>query len=218
VDARIEDYLDHMGAPLVGMAPYARRQSLRAEWRAHLEMLAAAYEELGSDRDAAVTQALKQFGDPNRLGRLWARTWRSGAPAPRRRPVLPAMRAAFGWFSLATIASYPILLAGLRAENMEALDSLGMPFCAIGMPLLAGVLSGLLARGRHGMGAFYALALLIPTTLAAVRVLSPGVSGAEAGLTFLQFLFWMPLGCAAATLGGWLREHLTWSSGPWVVE
>jgi hypothetical protein len=208
-----------MCVPLVGHVPYARRQSLRAEWRAHLEMLAAAYEELGSDRDEAVTLALKQFGDPDRLGKLWARTWRSRAPVCAPRPLLPAMGTAAVWFGLATVISYLLLLADGGAGNRLAdLNGGALPLCAVGMPLLAGLLSGLATRGRHAMGTFYALALLIPTTLATVHLVSPEEFGARAGLTLLQFMFWMPLGCATATVGGWLREHLTWTRVPWVVE
>src|SRR5260370_38948195 len=75
-DPRIEDYLDHVSAPLVGLVPYARRQELRAELRGHLEALAASYRELGSAPDTASEQALRQFGDPRELARRCADEWR----------------------------------------------------------------------------------------------------------------------------------------------
>ena len=90
---RVEDYLDHVCAPLVGVVPYARRSELRAELRGHLEALVATHEELGSERTAAVVMALRQFGPPRCLSRQWAREWTHGAapagpmtrrPRPRR--------------------------------------------------------------------------------------------------------------------------------------
>src|SRR5437773_12561009 len=78
-DPRIEDYLDHVCAPLLGLVPYARRQELRAELRGHLEALVATHEELGSERTAAVVLALRQFGPPHHLSRQWAREWTHGA-------------------------------------------------------------------------------------------------------------------------------------------
>src|SRR5262245_18729182 len=75
MDARIEDYLDHVCAPLVGVVPYDQRHELRAELRSHLEALAASYRELGSPPAAAVGAAVRQFGDPRRLVAQWKREW-----------------------------------------------------------------------------------------------------------------------------------------------
>src|SRR5262249_7990835 len=96
VQARLEDYPDHVCAPLVRMAPYPERRTLRAEWRAHLTSLAAAYEELGSNPEKAVEEALTQFGDPRRLGSEWANEWKrhlaaSASRRPRRPPVARRM-------------------------------------------------------------------------------------------------------------------------------
>src|SRR2546427_11434751 len=79
-DPRIEDYLDHVCAPLVGLVPYARRQELRAELRGHLEALAASYRELGSAPNLASEQALRQFGDPRELARRCADERSRGQP------------------------------------------------------------------------------------------------------------------------------------------
>src|SRR5688572_4418190 len=66
---RIEDYLDHVCAPLVGVVPYAKRQELRAELRSHLEALIATHQELGRGPEVAALEALRQFGDPQDLAR-----------------------------------------------------------------------------------------------------------------------------------------------------
>jgi hypothetical protein len=200
-----------MCAPLVGVVTYARRQSLRAEWRAHVELLAAAYEELGSDRRAAVSQALAQFGDPDHLGKLWACAWRPGRRRGDRGPVLPALRAGLGWFGLATVlANVGFILDPSKGG--------AIPLLGVGMPLLAGLLTGLFTHGRHAMGVFYALALLIPATLMASGTLLLDALDGDAWLVMLQFLVWMPLGCAAATIGGRLREPLKGTIRHWVLE
>src|SRR5258708_7636566 len=71
LDARIEDYLDRIYAPMVGRLPYARRQELRNEMRAHVGQLIAAHEELGSEGEEAVTAALRQFGEPALVAGRW---------------------------------------------------------------------------------------------------------------------------------------------------
>ncbi len=70
-DARVEDYLDHIYAPMVGRLPYKRRVELRREMRSHISQLVAAHEELGSDRGEAVTAALRQFGAPSVVAARW---------------------------------------------------------------------------------------------------------------------------------------------------
>src|SRR5437870_479455 len=102
-DPRIDDYLDHVYAPLVGVVPYARRQELKAELRAHLETLAASYEELGSTPDGAVVSALRQFGDPSDLSREWTREWHRAVSSAPTEPAWGSMKRALGWFGPATL-------------------------------------------------------------------------------------------------------------------
>ena len=99
-DPRIEDYLDQVFAPLVGLVPHARRQELRTELRGHLEALAASYREIGSAPNLASEQALRQFGDPRELARRCAPEWRRGTPGRSAQPVWPAMLVALGCFSI----------------------------------------------------------------------------------------------------------------------
>src|SRR5947208_1776604 len=114
--ARIEDYLDHVFAPLLGLVPYARRQELRAELRGHLEALAASYRELGSAPDTASEQALRQFGDPRELARGCADEWQRRAPGRSPQPVWPAVLVAFGCFSLLQ-PLYQVLAATVEARG-----------------------------------------------------------------------------------------------------
>jgi hypothetical protein len=58
-DAHIEDYLDHATAPLLGRVSFEERQKERTRFRAELEAMIAAYQELGHARPEAVALALK---------------------------------------------------------------------------------------------------------------------------------------------------------------
>src|SRR5215212_7119533 len=92
-DPRLEDYLDHVCAPLVGRVGYAERMGLRAELRAHLDAMVAASREVGEDEDA-VLSALARFGPPHRLARAWLRArGPRGATSARS-----ATWIALGWF------------------------------------------------------------------------------------------------------------------------
>src|SRR5258708_2116588 len=72
---RIQDYLDMVCAPLVKYLTYAERKEHRQEMESHLESLALAHIELGSDPDEAVTLALQQFGSPKQVTAQWLREW-----------------------------------------------------------------------------------------------------------------------------------------------
>jgi hypothetical protein len=192
--------------------PYAERQALRAEWRDHLHALSEAYEELGSDPDTALQEALKQFGDPVKLGRQWARGWkRSIEPS-----VLPPMRAGFITFGLATLI-WVVHVAIINGPG-RSMDAGFQPLAQMS-PVWAGLLGGVASRGRHALGAFYALATLIPLTLAGAGLVTQiAHTDAFNYVPLVQFIHWMPVGCAAATLGGWLRERWETSHRTWSVD
>jgi hypothetical protein len=228
LEARIEDYLDHVCAPLVGVVPYSRRHELCAELRGHLEALVATHEELGSERDAAVVLALRQFGPPRHLSRQWAREWVHGTSPPGVQPVWLAMFIALGSFGLATLLAFALLVTVTSfPQFFQANPSAALMFLAgagLLLPLVAGVTTGLLAPARHALGTFCALAVLILPS-AAVAIASPAqppdsTSVLAHGLTLAlaQSMFWMPIGCAAAALGGSLRACLTQRPQRWVLQ
>ena len=224
-DPRLEDYLDHVCAPLLGLVPYARRQELRAELRGHLEALVATHEELGSERTAAVVLALRPFGPPHHLSRQWAREWTHGAAPAGPQPAWPAMLTALGSFGLATLLAMVLMTMWLAGNlpffnNNPALLMVGL----LGglLPALAGLSTGLLASARQALGTFYALSLLtLPAAALALHALAQPGPGADRawslGLAMMQPL-WIPIGCAAAALGGSLRAHLAQRPGQWVLQ
>jgi hypothetical protein len=225
MDARIEDYLDHVSAPLVGLVPYARRRELRAELRVHLEALVATHEELGSVRDAAVVLALRQFGPPRHLSRQWAREWTHGTTPASVQPAWRAMAVALGSFGLASLLTFAAL-AAVSVAGGAFLGSGFMPLLMIlvggVMPLLAGMTTGLLAPARHALGTFLALAILALPSLALALPWQPGDGGALADcgmmLALAQLLSWVPIGCGAAALGGTLQARLSQRPRNWVLQ
>jgi hypothetical protein len=195
------------------VVPYLQREDLRAEWRAHLQALCEAYEELGSDPDEAVAQALEQFGDPWRLGRQWVREWKRGAAAGEPQSVWPATRMALRCFGLAGLVACGST-SGVLDHWTWGLLHLGKwaePALCLGLPLWAGIFTGLLSRGRHALGTFYALAALTSISAGLAPLLPERWSDNTLILALLQFVFWMPAGCAAAGLTGWLHDRwLDW--------
>jgi hypothetical protein len=218
-DPRVEDYLDHLCVPLVGRVPYAARATLRSELRAHLEALIDAAEELGRERDGAVWLALAQFGDPDALGREWLRGWLRGEPARPVRSARPAAFVAFGCFGLATSMAIALLVASATmSSRLSFLNPLWPGLFVLLMPLLAGMATGLLSPGRQALGTFYALALLILVTNLGASVLVNGWEFNDLpAIGIVQSVCWIPIGCAAAAFGGWLRGLREQAPKRWVL-
>lgn len=225
-DPRIEEYLDHVCAPLLGLVPYARRQELRAELRGHLEALVATHEELGSPRDAAVVLALRQFGPPRHLSRQWAREWVHGAAPASLQPPWRAMRVALGSFGLVTLLAlvlYATAAAIPAVGSSAVLGLLVLGSIGVLLPVMAGIATGLLAPARHALGTFFALSLVIlfcaSLALQGMRLPGPVDDPASGlGLVIVQAVLWIPLGCVAAALGGSLRTRMSERPQPWALQ
>jgi hypothetical protein len=141
LEQRMEDYLDHIYAPMVEAVSYGRRQEIRREMRAHLDQLVAAHEELGSDRDEAVTAAIRQFGPPS----LVARKWLAQLPA-----------------EASELAYYERPFRPIRGAFREAAWKL-----AVGIGMWAGgaVMLENFLRGDLGVTAYLSLGIAIPATI-----------------------------------------------------
>ncbi len=61
---QLEDYLDYLCAPLLGIAPYAQRRRLRLEAADHLHALAEDFQSEGFAPEEAISLALKEYGEP----------------------------------------------------------------------------------------------------------------------------------------------------------
>src|SRR5438045_2652591 len=100
--ARIEDYLDYLCAPMLGVVPYAERVSLREEARLHLLDMAAEFEAQGLPPHEALTSALRAHGNPWHIGQSFVQEWSLGTTqASTRYGVRRATLCAFAWFGIA---------------------------------------------------------------------------------------------------------------------
>jgi len=205
--ARIEDYLDHVVAQLLAL-PRERRIEIRDELRQHLQAIAAAHEELGDAPDAAAAAALSKFGDPTRIGREFARTWRA-ALFSEDRTAFPAaaMKQGLLWFGAAGVL-FLAFAAILPNWSSWLMDAVWKPVF-VALPLAAGWRTGSAAPARSGLGAFYALATLTFATLPVSMLIfwftdAPLVE--HTVLISLMLAAWTPLGCFSAAVSGALRR------------
>lgn len=102
---RIEDYLDHVCAPLVDSVPYEARRALRREMKQHLDATIAAHSELGSTPEQAVTQALTQFGDARQIARHWLNESQYASLAAKPLSRVTATLIALGMLSFTTFSA-----------------------------------------------------------------------------------------------------------------
>lgn len=206
VQALLGDYLDHLCAPLLGIVPYAQRRRLRAEAEDHLLALAEDFEAEGFSPAEAVVVALREYGEPWRVGQDWAEAWLGGASASRlSRLADAATLRAFGWFGVFAVLNL-LLLEGYALGPSQA-STLPLIQClAVVSPVAAGALTGMGLASRTGVGICRALALLALASAAVGLLLLPR----QEGLIFaaFQFVFWLPVGCLSATVAGSLRRQL----------
>jgi hypothetical protein len=196
-DSRIEEYLDRIFGPLAGLIPPTRCQELRTELALHLDALAEAHRELGSEAEEAVRAAMKQLGDPRHLARDFAEEWRCPTgPALSAAKMVPCalvfgMVACFGTLGL-TVA--------IRQVGGDWRIPLGGP----GLPLVAGFLVGLW-HGRHPLGSRWGLLAIGLMSL----MVSAHIPGGEefVGQSFraVHLLMSLGVGCGMAGLGTLIR-------------
>lgn len=110
-DEQLDHFFQRLNKPLKRM-PQPARAELHQELRQHLDALIAAHEELGSSPEEAFELALRQFGDPAKVGRkLWWEWFLSSRQKPSE---------------AVTAAGYALLLYAL-CDLLFALPSLLAP-------------------------------------------------------------------------------------------
>jgi hypothetical protein len=236
---RIEDYLDHICAPLVDIVSYETRQELRA----HLESLSASYEELGASRDRAVRAALRQAGDAGLVACQYAALARGTAPPRRSLPAWAGVLAVF--VGLALLEPLSLILSAWLPGGNHNLIVVGGISGIVGenhamlwdIIVRNALLTGLLGLGvglatprrvnwlTLGVAALIPLALLagsLQQFLAAIAA-HGAILGPNGLVTYLldQSRFLLPLapiGCAGAALGEWLRNRLPRRQSRWALR
>jgi len=203
--AQIEDYLDYLCAPLLGIVPHAQRRRLRLETEDHLRMLAEDFGAEGFAPDEAVAVALQEYGEPWRIGQDFADAWLSGShPCRLARFTDAATLRAFGWFGVLSVLSLLGVEQCTLAPRQEALWSL-VQCLAVVAPLVAGVLTGHALHPRTAGGVCRAVAALGLASGAAGALVLPHWEVLQFAL--FQFVFWLPAGCLSAAVTASLRRQ-----------
>ncbi len=202
---QIEDYLDYLCAPLLGIASYAQRRRLRLEAADHLQALIEDLEAEGFAPEEAALLALKEYGEPWAVGQRCADTC-LGETVPRRlvRFGDAATLRAFGWFGVFSVAC----LLGLEASVLDPAQAGLTPWVqclAVASPLAAGLLTGLGMDSRTMPGICRAVGVLSFASAAVGLTLRPHTEV----LTFAAFQlgFWLPAGCLTAGVTAALRRQ-----------
>jgi len=205
--ARIEDYLDHLCAPLVGSLPYARRQEIRREAEAHLYASIEEHREMGLSVERATEAALQAYGAPYRLAQAILDTWYSGAGS-RTRPALYSRTAtlrAFACFSIPTAIS-ALLVESYAPTDIGLERSLWMGLWLLVSPLLAGALTGRMVPVRSAQAVANVMLLLLLHGTVAAFLMLPRRDGFY--FVLFQLLYSLPVGALTAFLTQVICRHL----------
>lgn len=188
-DARIDVYLDKVCAQLPRDLSPARQLELRAELAAHLRALAEAYEELGSDPDTALEEALRQFGDAARVGREWTREWKR-----------PPRGEAPSWAVGLTLA--PFLGSGLFFSALAGVSGPLSPAWWLGMltPWIAGCCWAHLRQGQSRAFRLLVLSVLLSAACTPVPVEFQGPFPLQIVGRLLLLMLWTSIACSSAGL------------------
>ena len=193
---RLEDFLEHLCAPLIGIVPYAERRAFREEAHTHLDGLIREYVRQGQGEQEATEAALREFGEPWKVGKAFLEEWQLGTP--HLRPALLIRKAtgtAFAWFGIASMLILLMLEQGLSSTARETLLP-WMGLAAFLAPFVGGALTGAMCSGHVERGVRNAIGLLALHAAVVGLLLLPRYEGlAFAGW---QLLFWMPAGCGSA--------------------
>jgi len=195
-EPRIEDYLDHVCAPLVGTVPYERRQELRRELREHLMSIAEDGEFDGLSRAEAIEAALRELGEPSETGRDFLEEFTQAEPdATDREARVWSTKLAFGWLGSFTALDLILVDLQVRAEQFpEALSTTSL-VCALS-PLAAGLLIGLGTPTSPRRGIANAVLLCCLASALYLAIAWPAPQGVA--FFVFQLVFWGPVALFAA--------------------
>ena len=192
---RIEDYLDHLCTPLVGLVPYAVRHKLRIEAETHLCALMTEFAEKGLTPTDALTAAMQEHGEPWAIGQAYADAWMRGSfgSCPNRF-VAPSLLHGLAWVGLASISTLLFIEWAALEHYNTLMEWIGV--LAVLAPFLAGALTGFTAPTRPIGSVCCALLFHIVVSFAAGGLLLPETAGIR--FACFQLVFWLPAACGSA--------------------
>lgn len=220
----IEDYLDHVCAPLVGIVPFEERSRLREEAGFHLERLAQSYVAEGLEPEAAARRAIRTYGEPAKISDEFIESYQENRiQSPLFRRVGSANFIAFCLFGVAQVLytallqirvflpsgeAYRLPVSPAEARMLipepfpipqswaEFLLLYGFPVVA---PLAAGFLTGLFVPVGASRAVFLAMMPIVIYSFVVGSFMTPITTGLLFAL--FQAVYWIPAGCFASTLG-----------------
>ncbi|MGI4788064.1 MAG: hypothetical protein ACRYFS_04360 [Janthinobacterium lividum] len=204
--AQIEDYLDYLCSPLLGIVPYAQRRRLRLETEDHLLALTEDFQAEGFLPEEAVSVALREYGEPWQIGQSFADAWLTGKlPSRLTRFTDAATLQAFGWFGVFSVLN--LLLTEQYVLGPSQPSSLPLLACLVVLsPIFAGIMTGLTLNPAAGRGVCRAMLTLSLASAVIGGLILPHTEVLE--LAGFQLLFWVPIGCLSATVTASLSRQL----------
>lgn len=229
VDPVVEDYLDRLTAPLVGVVPYEARSALRAETQEHLEIRVEQLLRDGMAYPEATVEAIRRYGSAKTASEEFLSHWfESSNTSPLLRKLGKANGIAFSWFLIAHLGyavflqiyvfdpsgaaySLPISPGGLRRFVPEPLPQPDAPWALMaiyGYPVLAPIIAGILAgikipvRAHHAV--WNAMLPIVVYSFVQGTLLLPVRTGILFAL--FQAVYWIPVGAAVALAASSIRR------------
>jgi len=220
----IEDYLDHVCAPLVGVVPFEERTRLREEAAFHLDRLTQSYVAEGLAPEAAARKAIRTYGDPAKISDDCIESYHENrVQSPVFRRVGSSSFIAFCLFGVAQIL-YTALLQirvflpsgeayRLPVSPAEARLLIPEPFpipqswaeflLLYGFPVVAPLVAGFYTGLHVPVGASRAVLVAMMPIVIYSFVVGSFMTPITTGLLFALFqaVYWIPAGCLSASLG-----------------
>jgi len=229
----IEDYLDHLCAPLIGIVPYPERFRLREETGFHLEQRVNDYLLQGMSEREATFHAIERVGASEKVGRAFLEAWFKHQPQGRLAKTIGLANSyALVPFAAATLLTTSLLLlrvflmptpepfmfglslADIRHVIPEPLplpeknwQSVLLYVVAVVAPDVAGWFTGTRAPVSSASAVYLVQTALTLYTFVFSTLVLPFQEGVA--LTLFMVFFWLPVGCATAHVAGliaWQRR------------
>lgn len=231
---RVDDYLDHHMAPLVGLIPYQERMRIRRELHDFLENDINLYILQGLDPQEAVEAVLGEYGDSRVASDDILHDWFYGKAGGRitQRIGFPEVCALVifgiadcivgGLVQLHIIAvnslSNPLPLTfGLSPAQLRSFIPAPMPLpqrsetfglfiaALIALPIVAGILTGWVAPIRTVRAVYHTMAFLILCSFVSGVLMLPACYGLVTAMC--QIVYWLPAGCLCSWIGSLARRY-----------
>ena len=201
---QLEDYLDHLCAPLLGRMVYERRLAIREEVRAHILVLADAHEELGHSPAEALHAAIQQFGDARQVGSALSRQYPAPFEFHKARLWIPLHVAISG-----VIGSFAFINMDFTLQRMHETTYVALNFdCILGMAFGWISATQLLKRPVSPLRAAARTGLLYTALTSGLMVIISVLNNSHNFKQFTQSLFVIGIMGIQGALGGGVMAAL----------